>query len=52
MGVPNSWMVYKGNPIQKWMITSGTPMTQETSIYLYVQVMVIYIYITTEIPFK
>ena len=26
-GYPNSWMVYKGNSIYKWMITGGTPMT-------------------------
>ena len=31
-GIPNSWMFYFGeNTIQKWMITRGSPMTQETS---------------------
>ena len=31
---PQKWMVYfMQNPIYKWMISRGTPMTQETSIY-------------------
>ena len=33
MGVPrNRWMVYfMENPTRKWMMTGGTPMTQETT---------------------
>ena len=33
-GYPNSWMGYFMEiPVYKWMITWGTPMTQETCIY-------------------
>ena len=31
-GYPHSWMVYYENPIYKWMMTGGSPMTQETTI--------------------
>ena len=30
-GYPHSWMVYYENPIYKWMMTGGSPMTQETT---------------------
>ena len=30
-GIPNSWLVYKGKTIYKWMITGGTPFS-ETSV--------------------
>ena len=33
MGYPHSWMVFfMENPNLKWMMTGGTPMTQETPI--------------------
>ena len=32
MGVPKKWMVYfMEHPNRKWMMTGGTPMTQETT---------------------
>ena len=32
--IPNSWMVqFRENPNLKWMITGGTPMTWETTLY-------------------
>ena len=31
-GIPNSWMVFvRENPNLTWMMTGGTPMTQETT---------------------
>ena len=35
MGVPQvRWMVYfMGDPVNKWMMTGGTPMTMDTPIY-------------------
>ena len=36
-GFPKLWMVYlMENPLLKWMITRGTPMTQETSKSMYI----------------
>ena len=32
MGVPQKWIVDWENPVKIWMMTGGTPMTQETSI--------------------
>ena len=31
MGVPNTGWFVRENPIYKWMMTGGTPMTMETS---------------------
>ena len=32
-GTPKQIVYFKENPIQKWMMTGGTPMTQETSLW-------------------
>ena len=32
MGVPQNGWLMRENPISKWMMTGGTPMTQDTSI--------------------
>ena len=38
-GYPNSWMVwFRENPNLKWLMTGGTPRTQETSILILLQI--------------
>ena len=52
-GYPNSQMIFvRGNPNLKWMKTRATPMTMETSIYIYISLIIysyiyIYLYIVT-----
>ena len=49
---PNSWMVFSmDNPIFEWMILELHPMTEETSMWIFICVYIwglIYIYIAVE----
>ena len=45
MGLPNSWMFYKGKPGKiplKLMITRGTPILGNLSVHIYICILYIY----------